>query len=142
MKTGDILLETKQKVVEISLDFNDLSSIQIGALRAIHDGRLDFDNASDRMQNVLYDLQDFNLIDDFYELTPTGQKAVKLAMEIGGSERRQAAQRAAKANMLDQDEDVYDTAYPVDNDDFGADDDEDLSIYQPNRYGTANDTLG
>ena len=133
MKVSTILSETT-KLVEVELDFNELTSIQIGALRAISDGRLDFENTSDSMDMVLYDLQEYNLLDSEFELTPTGQKAVDLAIKLGGSfERRQAAM--AKDLKVDDKEDIDD----VYDDDYGGDlgyDDEHMSIHQGNRYGS------
>ena len=95
METADTLLETYINNSKISLDFNDLTSIQIGALRSLYNKRIDFDTASDRMHDVIFDLQNMNLVDDTYELTDLGVRAVNLALTLGGSERRKAAARAA-----------------------------------------------
>lgn len=127
MKTSDILLETCVGNSTMYLDFNDLTSIQIGALRAIYDNRLDFDNASERMLDVVSELQNLSLVDDTFELTDLGNKAVQLALQLGGSERRQAAARAAAKVQLD---DIYDDDYPTTDDRFG----DDWSEYQTNKY--------
>lgn len=131
MKTSDILTETTEEIVGISLDFNDLSSIQIGALRAISDGRLDFANATDRMMSIVYELQGVNLVDDAYDLTPMGEKAVGLALTLGGVERRVAAFKAQKQQEYDRDVNDY-------NDYENTMDDDDWSEYEMNRFGGLN----
>lgn len=131
MKANDILTETAEQVVGISLDFNDLSSLQIGTLRAISDGRVDFANATDRMLDIVDQLQGYNLVDAAYSLTPTGEKAVGLALTIGGSERRAAVAKAQRQKEYDPDKDVYNDYEDVmDNDDW--------SELDPNRYGGLN----
>lgn len=128
MKTSDILIETTKEIAGIGLDFNDLSSIQIGALRAISDGRLDFANASDRMMDIVYELQGLNLVNAAYDLTPTGEKAVGLALTLGGAERRAAAFKAQKQQKYDRDVNDY-------NDYENTMDDDDWSEYELNRFG-------
>lgn len=135
MKVNEILNEST-KVFEVKLDFNDLSTVQVAALKAIDDGRLDFDNASDRMLDVLYDLQDFNLLDQMFELTPTGGKAVRLTKKLGGSKEKRKAQSRKEINPDDlPDEDPYDT---TDYHDATGYDEDEMSIYQPNRFGSPN----
>ena len=124
METSDILLETYVGNSKKYLDFNDLTSIQIGALRAIHDNRFDFDTASDRMLDVVTELQNLNLVDDIFDLTELGSKAVTIALQLGGSQRRQAAARAAIKVELDED-------YDEDN---GYSEDDDWPDYQTTRY--------
>lgn len=134
MKTSKLLEETTQEIVEISLDFNDLSAMHIGALRAIHDGRLDFVNATDRMMDLVYELQGFNLVDDAYDLTETGKKAVGLALTLGSAERRAAAAKAEKLKTYDPDEDIY-------NDYEDQMDDDDWSDDEMNRFGGINHNI-
>ena len=136
MKVSHVLSENGDVMAQINLDFNELTSIHIGALRAIADERLDFDNASDRMLDVVYELQELNLVNQVFELTPTGAKAVRLATTLGGSyEKRKAANRkpVEPENEVDPD-DVYD-------DDYGSDlgyDDDDMSEFNHNRFGSPN----
>ncbi len=124
METSDILLETYVGNSKKYLDFNDLTSIQIGALRSIHDNRFDFDTASERMLDVVTELQNLNLVDDIFDLTELGKQAVTIALRLGGSQRRQAAARAAIKVELDED---YD-----EDDGYSADDD--WPDYQTTRY--------
>lgn len=131
MKLNNII--TESIVLENNIDFDDLSPIQVGALKAIADGRLDFENASDRMIDVLYDLQDFGLLDREFELTSSGLEAVDAARTHGSYEKRKA-QRKAQA------EPRYDDLDDMDDSRFGEDVD-DWSEYEMNRYGTPNDNL-
>lgn len=78
------------------LNFNDLSAIEVAAIRGIADGRVDFENASDRMLDVLEQLKDYGLLDQNYELTQSGLKANELAIKHGSYEKRQAQQRQAQ----------------------------------------------
>lgn len=138
MKVSHILSESGPATA-VKLDFNELTSLQIAALRAIADERLDFENASDQMMQILYDLQNYNLLDTDFELTRTGGKAVSLAQELGGSvERRKAAAKARMPTNIDIDpNDVYSDDYGGDSD-YG---DEYMSVHQPNRFGSPNQNM-
>jgi hypothetical protein len=102
---------------------------------------LDFDNASDRMMDVVYELQGYGLVDGHNELTKTGQQAIELSHSLGGSkDRRRAAnmKNAEDINLDDEefelpDTDVYDDDYGG-NFELGDDD----SVMQMNRAGTLN----
>jgi len=63
MKVSDICHDVQDVLMEGGVRFNDLSSKHIGAIKAIGDGRLDFDNATDRMMNIVYELEAYGLID-------------------------------------------------------------------------------
>jgi|AntRauTorcE11897_2_1112592.scaffolds.fasta_scaffold00120_13 hypothetical protein len=117
MQVKHVITESGSNITEVQLDFNELTSIQIGALRAISAGRLDFDNASDRMMDVIYELQHYNLLDRSMELTVTGNKAVGLADRLGGSaERRRAASKETTPDPeeVDNSDADYDTDYESD----------------------------
>lgn len=124
MKVMQVLSEEGRRVTEIELDFNELTSLQIGTLRAIGSGRFDLDEASDRMMDVTYELQQLNLVTQDYELTSTGEKAIHLAEKLGGSaERRRAASKVA----VEQEDDLV----SVDVDDY---DDDDYGEYEGNDF--------
>jgi hypothetical protein len=111
------------------LDFDELSSMQIAALKAIANGKVDFEGVSDRMMEVIEELQIHGLVNSDYKLNAIGQKAIELAAALGGGrERRQAARKGPEMEL---DGDVY-------NDDYSPSRDPDESIYSPNLYGTGN----
>jgi hypothetical protein len=121
--------------VNVRLDFDELTPLQIAALRAINDNRLDFENTSDAMDDVLQELRQLNLLDHNYDLTQTGEKAVRLAIKLGSAERRRAQELStinAKHDELTSD-DVYD-----DGDEFQGLNDEDISDTEMNRFGSPN----
>jgi hypothetical protein len=130
MKVTSIISESM--ILENNVSFDDLSPLQVGALKAINDGRLDFENASDRMIDVLYDLQDFGLLDKEFELTTNGLQAVEIAQTHGSYDKRKAQKRAQMQPDVDLDFE--------DEDDF-REDLSDWSEYEMNRYGTPNDNL-
>lgn len=131
MKVKQILTESR-KLNEIKLDFNDLSSLHIAALKAIKNEKMDFENASERMMDIVYELEDYNLINSMYELTQTGEKALRLAQKLGGSKERRRASAKKDVNVNS----VYDDDYGHNH--FDGMDDEDMSIFQPNRFGSPN----
>jgi hypothetical protein len=144
MKVCDICHDVQDVLMEGGLKFNDLSSLHIGALKAINDGRLDFEEATDRMMDVVYELEEYGLIDQYYKLTDPGQQAIELTQTLGGSrDRRRAATMQDPADIdLDDTEldnqlsgdfnvdDVYDDDYGG-NFELGDDD----SVMQQNRAG-------
>ena len=105
------------------LNFNDLTAIEVAAIRGVADGRVDFENASDRMLDVLEQLKDYGILDQSYELTQSGLKANELAKKHGSYEKRQAQQRKMKEPRkepeLDQDRyaDIDDPSDDVEVDD-------------------------
>jgi len=138
MKINDMINEQEYLTLENDLSFNDLSSLHIAALRAIDEGRMDVDNASDRMMFVLYELQEFTLVDDEYNLTRMGYKAIMLAHRLGGSlERRRAGTQ--KDIDLDDIEDIEFDPNDVYDDDYAGYDstlDDYDSIFNMNRTGS------
>ena len=127
MKVKNIFATAINTTLTEDLDFNDLKSLHIAALRAIDEDRMDVYDASDRMMDILYELQSNDLIDDNYQLTELGAKALAMAKSLGGSkERRRAA--AMKDVKID---DIYD-------DDYADNSIDDESPYQTNKHGTAN----
>ena len=139
MKVTDICHDVQDVLMEGGLNFNDLSSLHVGALKAIYDSRLDFDNASDRMMDVIYELQVYGLVDSGNELTKSGQQAIELSHSLGGSKDRRRAANMKNAEDINPDDeefelpntDVYDDDYDG-NFELGDDD----SVMQMNRTGT------
>ena len=131
MKATEVLGESVSTVLENGMDFNELSSRHIGTLRAVNDGRVDINDVSERMYEMIETLIVMGLISDDLSLTPSGQQALGLADTLGGSKERR---RAATKDTVDiDDEDVY-------ADDYGGNDldDFDDSVYQTNRFGSPN----
>jgi hypothetical protein len=76
------------------LTFRDLNSMQVGVLKKIAKSGDDFlDMATPNEMATLDSLKDLNLVDDSYELTPTGQRAAELGTKYGSSDRRQAGKQ-------------------------------------------------
>lgn len=101
------------------LNFNDLSPMQVAAIRGIADGRVDFENASDKMLDVMDELQDLGVLNQQYELTGMGQKAAELAQKHGSLEKRKAQQRVQQRGKVSPDEeDDFEGDYGDDEDDF------------------------
>lgn len=130
MKVSDIITESVSTQLENGLDFNELSSIHIGTLRALSDNRVDFENASDRMIEMIETLQVMGFVDTQTKLTSSGTKAVELAKLLGGSRDRR---RAASMDDVEIDtSDIYDDDYA------GSDDFDDLnSAFQGTNIGAA-----
>jgi len=137
MKVTDICHDVQDVLMESGLNFNELSPLHVGALKAIYDGRLDFDNASDRMMDIVYELQEYGLVDNNSELTKNGQQAIELSHSLGGSRDRRRAANMKNSKEIDSEllpnTDVYDDEYDS-NFKLGDDD----SVMQMNRTGTFN----
>jgi hypothetical protein len=74
-----------------SLDFDDLTSMEIACLKLLKSGTYDVDSMSDRMFDTLFKLEVDELVYN-HKVTASGEKAINLAFELGGSkERRRAA---------------------------------------------------
>lgn len=129
------ILEGDTPVVQVSLNFDDLEPMQIFALRAIADGRFDIETAKDSLVDIVCELQVLNLVDDDFGLTPTGEKAVELALEKGSAARRAAALKPLVPTDHDElaDDDVYDGG-----DEFQGMNDHDISDFEMNRFGAPN----
>ena len=79
-------------ILDNGMQFNDITSRQIGTLRSIDENRFDHDNISDKNIENLETLRALKLINKFSILTPSGNTAIKFANALGGSkERRRAA---------------------------------------------------
>ena len=97
MKISNLIQEQQDHTPSKNrLNFNDLTAIEVAAIRGVADGRVDFENASDRMLDVLEQLKDYGLLDQSYELTQSGLKANELAKKYGSYEKRQAQERKSK----------------------------------------------
>ena len=109
MELGVSLNNNISTILENGTDFNNLSSKQIGTLRAIADNRVNSETISERMMEAIEDLQIMGFVTRDLKLTVSGSKAVELAAILGGSQERR---RAATIDEVEvRDEDVY-----VDND--------------------------
>jgi len=82
--------------VEYTLQYDDLTSIQISVLRSISDKRLNIHAASEQTLLAISDLQDQFLITHDLHLYPYGYKAIQLAKIFGGKDRRDAAARRSR----------------------------------------------
>ena len=129
MKVNDVLTESVTTVLENGMDFNDLTSRHIGTLRAIQQNRVDINDVSERMEEMIETLVVMGLITSDLDLTPSGSQVITLADTLGGSRERRRA--ATKDDVKINDDDVYLDDYASPDDDIGFD-----SIFQPNRYGT------
>lgn len=119
MKVTDICHDVQNVLLENGFDFNELSSLHVGALKAIYDDRLDFANATDRMMDVVYELQEYGLVDTNKGLTKTGQQAIELTHILGGSRDRRRAANMKNAKELNLDDEEFD----LDDEEFDLDDD-------------------
>lgn len=127
MKSDNVLSHTIGRLVEIKLDFDDLTSVQIGTLRAISKDIVDFENVSDSILSTLYGLQEYNLLDSEFKLTATGEKALNLSDKLGGSLERRRAIMSKSLKLNKDDETViceYDTDSDYDSDSDSDSDDE------------------
>jgi len=78
MKTDNLFTDTKDVILEMNLNFDDLTSLHIAALRAIAENRLDFENASDRMLDVIFEFDKSRLMPRSYAtLNALGEVLVK-----------------------------------------------------------------
>lgn len=114
MKVSDNITPPISTIMINGTDFNDLTSKQIGTIRAIVAGRVTYDDISERMLETVEELQLTGLVTKSLELTPTGRQVIDLAAVLGGSKERR---RAATLDMVEvNDEDVYvdDYAEPID----------------------------
>ena len=108
--------------------YRDLTSLQLHYLNKIASGKLNLDDEiPDNVQDVLDELQSLRLLDDAYELTDAGNKAVHIFQKLGRSgELASAANRQAKLGYLnDKDDDNQsndvDDIDDVDDNDFTDD---------------------
>ena len=131
MKVNDVLTESVITVLENGIDFNELTSRHIGTLRAIRDKRVDINDVSERMYEMIETLQVMGLISDDLSLTQSGEQALKLADTLGGSKERRRA--ATKDDVEIDMTDIYDDDYSNPDDDIGFD-----SVFQGNRFGSPN----
>lgn len=89
MKIQNILSEDFQAQVAATpapkIKFSDLNSLQVGILQRMADGSVTIDNATDKQYDIMADLAELGLLDQEYQLTKAGQKAVAIAQKLGGS---------------------------------------------------------
>ncbi len=101
MKIQNILSEDFQAQVAANpapkIKFSDLNSLQVRVLQRMADGTLDVDNAKDTEYDIMADLAELGLLDQDYQLTKAGQKAVDIAQKLGGSAELLAARKKQQA---------------------------------------------
>ena len=115
MKVSDGTTEAISTLLDNGIDFNDLTSRQIGTLRAIADNRVDYTDASEEKLEMLETLQIIGLVDHSQQVTPSGRKAVALANVLGGSKERRRA--AAREDVELDEADIYVDNYTTSVDD-------------------------
>jgi hypothetical protein len=97
MKIQNILSEDFEAQVAATpapkIKFNDLNSLQVGILQRMADGSVTVDNATDKQYDIMADLAELGLLDQEYQLTKAGQKAVAIAQKLGGSAELLAARK-------------------------------------------------
>lgn len=97
MKIQNILSEDFQAQVAATpapkIKFSDLNSLQVGILQRMADGSVTVDNATDKQYDIMADLAELGLLDQEYQLTKAGQKAVAIAQKLGGSAELLAARK-------------------------------------------------
>lgn len=107
MKIQNILSEDFQAQVATpapKIKFSDLNTLQVRVLQKLADGSLDVDTASDSEYDIMADLAELGLLDNEYQLTKAGQKAVAIAQKLGGSAELLAAKKKQQAmNNFDRD---------------------------------------
>lgn len=103
MKLNNIL---KENLGKDRLRFNDLTSMQVSVLVRLAKGQLSAETASPREQVTMDELTDYDLLDTFGELTPTGEKAAELGATRGSTERGEAAVKVAAMNRTNKPDDV------------------------------------
>lgn len=77
------------------LTFNHLNSKQIYLLRKMDHDLFNLDDASPADWATLSSLQDLGLVDDEYELTPTGKRGAEIGHKVGSQDRQDAAKTDA-----------------------------------------------
>lgn len=101
MKIQNILSEDFQAQVAATpapkIKFSDLNSLQVGILQRMADGSVTIDNATDKQYDIMADLAELGLLDQDYQLTKAGQKAVAIAQKLGGSAELLAARKKQQA---------------------------------------------
>jgi hypothetical protein len=97
MNIQNILSEDFQAQVAATpapkIKFSDLDTLQVRVLQKIADGSLDVDTAKDSEYDIMADLAELGLLDQEYQLTKAGQKAVAIAQKLGGSAELLAARK-------------------------------------------------
>lgn len=97
MKIQNILSEDFQAQVAATpapkIKFSDLDTLQVRVLQKLADGSLDVDAAKDSEYDIMADLAELGLLDQEYQLTKAGQKAVAIAQKLGGSAELLAARK-------------------------------------------------
>ncbi|BBA65444.1 predicted ORF [Xanthomonas phage XacN1] len=147
MKIQNILSEDFQAQVAATpapkIKFSDLDTLQVRVLQKLADGSLDVDTAKDSEYDIMADLAELGLLDQDYQLTKAGQKAVAIAQKLGGSAELLAARKkqqsmdtfdrgGAPALDVEVDDTVDDDALPAD-DEVEDEDEFDFNLGQRGR---------
>lgn len=106
MKIQNILSEDFQAQTATAapkIKFSDLDTLQVRVLQRMADGILNVDNAKESEYDIMADLAELGLLDQEYELTKAGQKAVSIAKQVGGSAELLAARKKQQSlNQFDR----------------------------------------
>lgn len=103
------------------LRLRDLNTLQVRTLLRISKGEVDVDSASDKEYEIISDLHDLGLLDDEYQLSNSGRKAVTVINQQGGSsELVDARRRAEKLKQVDATGGELEVDAPVDDVDGDA----------------------
>lgn len=100
----------------VALTYRDLNSMQVAVLIKLAKGTLSEETASPRELAVLDSLINLNLVDDFYNLTKSGERAAQLGIKYGSFDRRRAAKQVASTPTSTDVEDNIDFDDTVDDD--------------------------
>jgi hypothetical protein len=107
-------------MINSKVDFNQLSSLQIGGLRQIERGSFCEHSASDKMLSAIYVLQDMGLVDELFNLTSDGSIALTLSDKLGGGSEKRRVIAAIGNDLTDLEidynsggDDDYDTLEDV-----------------------------
>jgi hypothetical protein len=139
MKIENILSEDFTPTQTVApLKFKDLNTLQIRTLKRIASGQVDVDTASEKEYDIMADLHDLGLLDDEYNLSQSGDKAVKIADKLGGSYELVAARNKQQAlnsfdkrnqSTVDVNDDTDTESLDFsDDDDFGDNDEFDFRL--------------
>ena len=118
MKVSEKETEVISTKLDNGMDFNELTSPQIGTLRTVSSDKFDYAEASEKMFDSVGLLQLMGLIDSDVHLTTSGIKAIELASVLGGSKERRRA--AIKDTVEVDDSDVYVDGYEDYEDNVGV----------------------
>jgi hypothetical protein len=99
MRITEVLKEDANEAIRV---FQSLSPLHVAVLKRVNSGDLDPLNASDRVQGVLDDLLTLNLLDNTYDVTPSGLNTLRIASKVETGDLRDARKKAAARRAMNQ----------------------------------------